>query len=179
MREDIGKRRAQGSEEGHIRKVPGCRNEEVLCTRQQKVGAEFMVWWKKSGGSVTELLTTGICVIAMSIIVMSFLNNVQLVHKRAEVSQLARKYILRMETLGFLRDEDKEGLVRELDLIGIKDISLSGTTLHQVDYGNTITLSIQGTIQGKAAAAGSGLFSMSFQNRDFSFRENRMTTAKN
>lgn len=134
---------------------------------------------RKRRGSVIDVLSVGICILAMSIIMMAYLNSLYLVNTKAEVSQTARKYILRMETVGCLTAGDRSQLLRELSEIGVKDVDLTGTTVTAVDYGSPIVLSIKGNMQGKEMSADKGLFATVFLDKLFSFQEVRASTAKN
>jgi len=134
---------------------------------------------KKSSGSVTDVLSVVICMIAMSIIMMAYLNSIQLLNTKSEVSQLARKYILRMETVGYLTGSDKAWLTQELNTLGISDPDFSGTTMNEVGYGSPVILSIQGNINGKEAIWGGGIFAVVFGDKSHPFQEIRMSTAKN
>ena len=81
---------------------------------------------------------------------------------KTEISQLARKYILRMETVGYLTTEDNTSLCQELSAAGVTEINLSGTTQSEVSYGVPITLQISGKLKG-----------------EYLFEEKRTSTAKN
>lgn len=117
---------------------------------------------RKQKGNIGDLLVTGICILAMTVVMLSYLENVSLLHQKAAVSQLARKYILRMETVGYLLPDDQTALWQELDTMGVTEISLEGTTMHTTAYGMPITLCICGKLEGI-----------------YVFEEKRVSTAKN
>ena len=50
---------------------------------------------KKEAGNVGEILTIGLCILALTALMISYMENVQLIAKKAEVGQLARCYLLR------------------------------------------------------------------------------------
>lgn len=134
---------------------------------------------RKNEGSVTDILSVGICVLAMSIIMSAYLDSLGLVNAKMEVSQLSRKYILRMETTGYLTAADSADLRAELMEMGVADVSLDGSTFHEVDYGNPIILNIKGVIHGRETSLEKGLFGTIFPEKNFEFRDVRMSTAKN
>lgn len=134
---------------------------------------------KKSKGSVVDVLTVGICVLAMSIIMTAYLNSLGLVNTKMEVSQLSRKYILRMESVGYLTAADRIGLTSELMELGVSDVDLGGTTFYEVDYGSPVILNIEGVIHGRETNLDKGLFGTIFREKEFVFRDVRMSTAKN
>lgn len=117
---------------------------------------------KREVGSVGNLMATGICILAMTVVMLSFMQCVALIQQKTGVNQLARKYILKMETVGFLTGRDQTLLCGELEQLGVEDIRLDESTLQQVNYGDPITLTIQGTLKG-----------------GYTFVETRASTAKN
>lgn len=100
-------------------------------------------------GNVGDLLITGICVLAMTVVMLAYLDNVELLHQKDEMGQLARKYILKMETTGFLSTEDMLLLTQELEEVGVTEVQYGGTTVNAVPYGEEITLQIQGKLRGE------------------------------
>jgi len=134
---------------------------------------------RKESGSIMDLLSVGIFILAMSVIMMAYLNNLHLMQQKAEISQLARKYILRMETTGYLTGSDRTGLLQELHGLGATQVDFSGSTLNEVGYGNAVILSIQGNISGKETITQQGLLKVVFGDAAYPFTELRMSTAKN
>jgi len=116
---------------------------------------------KKHIGNIGDLLTVGICILAMTMVMMSYVENVSLIQQKIQVDQIARRYILRMETVGYLDTTDRELLSRELEEVGVVELELEGTTTRPVPYGSLITLRIQGKLKG-----------------EYEFDEKRVSTAK-
>lgn len=116
---------------------------------------------KKYKGNIGDLLTVGICILGMTIVMMSYMKSVSLIQQKTQVNQIARKYILRMETVGYLDDSDQALLYRELEEAGVTELDLGGTTLQEVAYGEQITLQIRGKLEGV-----------------YTFDEKRVSTAK-
>ena len=117
---------------------------------------------KKETGNIGNLLMTGICILAMTIVMAVYLDCTELIRQKGQVSQLARRYILKMETTGCLEAGDRGRLLLELEEIGATQIDLTGTTLNQAPYSAPVTLKIQGKLGGK-----------------FTFEEKRVSTSKN
>lgn len=111
---------------------------------------------------MADLLSAGLCILGMTVVMLSYMDNVSLIHQKTEVSQVARKYILRMETVGYLTASDETALQQELTSLGVTEIDLEGTTLHEMSYGSPITLEISGKLKG-----------------EYAFEEKRVSTAKN
>lgn len=112
-------------------------------------------------GTVGNIMITGIFILAMAVVMLAFLDDMRLIQQKAEVDQLARRYILRMETVGGLTPEDREDLLRELSEQGVTEIDLAGTTTEAAGYGTKIVLQICGKLGGK-----------------YAFEEKRVSTAK-
>lgn len=115
----------------------------------------------KEKGNIGDLLATGFCILAMTAIMFIYMDNVSLIGQKMEVSQIARKYILRMETVGLLTDEDRAELCAELAAAGVTKLRLDGTTFAQVGYGEPVVLQMQGNLK-----------------EDYAFTEKRVSTAK-
>lgn len=117
---------------------------------------------RKERGNVADIMVSGICILAMTVVMLSYMGSVSLLNQKAAVGQLARKYILRMESVGYLTERDRIMLCQELDTAGVTEITLEGTTQHEVVYGTPITLQIGGKLKG-----------------EYAFEERRVSTAKN
>ena len=116
---------------------------------------------KKSEGSIGEFMSTGICILALTFVMISYFNCSGLIQQKISVGQLSRKYILRMEVCGYLLPEDESMLVSELKELGVTDIDCSGTTVSEVGFGNILELNIRGKLKG-----------------EYDFEEHRTSTAK-
>ena len=91
----------------------------------------------------------GLFVLAMLTVMMSFINCADMLQTRAEVGQLARKYILVAETYGYIPEGDCETLVQELESIGVTDVDISASTLVKAEFGHTVMVCIKGKIDEK------------------------------
>ncbi len=100
--------------------------------------------FRKSGGSVGDVMPMGIFVICIAIVFTAFADCVRIVNVKSGVSQISRRYILRMETVGYLDAADRDGLLEELRTTGLYDISLGQTDTSEVGYGNPVRLEIRG-----------------------------------
>lgn len=116
---------------------------------------------KREQGSVADIMAAGLCMLAMTVVMLAYMRNVELINTKAAVNQIARKYILRMETTGQLTAADRTVLVQELESLGVTELELAGTTMDWVGYGETIVLMIQGRLEG-----------------GYEIREKRVSTAK-
>ena len=90
--------------------------------------------------------------------------------------QVAREYLLIMETDGYLSGTNQANMIAELESYGLYNISLSGTTTREVEYGERIYLCISGTYDDNILAFAGGLSRVT-QN-PVQITINRQTTAK-
>lgn len=125
-----------------------------------------------------DMVTIGITILAMTIVVMVYLECTELMLKKLDVSQVSRKYILKMETEGYLSQENKAQMLIELEELGLQNVDVSGTTLYPVDYGDTITLKIKGGFKRNLLAREEDLWDGGFGIHWVPLDEVRMSTAK-
>lgn len=116
---------------------------------------------KKEAGNVGDFMAACICMLMMSALLLSYMDSVRLIDRKTEINQIARKYILKMETVGMLTEPDKSALLEELAAAGASEVRLEGTTVHRVGYGSAIVLHISGKLGGT-----------------YEFDEKRVSTAK-
>lgn len=133
----------------------------------------------KREGSVLDFMAVGICIIAMSLVMMAMFSCANMLQKKSDISQINRRYLLRMETVGYLTPEDKGKLLDELNQLGLQQISLCDTTCTPVNYGDEIVLHIKGTMKGEIGGNAEGLFQRGLQKKDIAVEERKTSTAKN
>lgn len=90
--------------------------------------------------------------------------------------QVAREYTLIMETEGYLSATDQANLISELEGYGLYNISLSGTTIREVDYGDRIYLNITGIYDDNILAFAGGISKITEHPSQITIK--RQTTAK-
>lgn len=133
---------------------------------------------RKREGSTLDFLSVCICILAMSIVVTAYFYCSDLLLRKGQVSQVARCYILKMETMGCLTEGDKNRMLAELQNIGLQGIDLTGSTMNPVEYGDSVILHIRGKIRGKMWGENHDLFQSIFTVREVPVEEMRMSTAK-
>lgn len=131
---------------------------------------------KKSGASLIDFTSVLLAVLAMLVIISAFFQISELLIVRMDISQTGRKYMLLMETQGYLSEADRSSLEQELTTLGLSDIDLSGTTLSPVAYGDVIVLHLKGRIAGRDINGG---WPLEWVEREYDVEEKRMSTAKN
>ena len=90
--------------------------------------------------------------------------------------QVAREYMLIMETEGYLKPADQAALKAELEGYGLYNISFSGTTTSEVNYGDRIYLCIRGTYDDNVLAFAGAISKYTTHPSYITIR--RQTTAK-
>lgn len=90
--------------------------------------------------------------------------------------QVAREYLLIMETEGYLSGTDQANLIAELEGYGLYNVSLAGTTTSEVEYGDRIYLCISGTYDDNILAFAGGISKIT--ENPVQVTINRQTTAK-
>lgn len=103
---------------------------------------------KKEKGNIGDLLGTGFCILAMLTVMMFFLKEMEMIQVKAQAGQVSRKYMLRMESDGYLKPDKEAALRQDLQQLGILGVTLDGTTRVQVSYGEVITLHFTGNLTG-------------------------------
>lgn len=126
-----------------------------------------------------DFLTILITIMAMAILVTVYLECTNLLMKKMELGQISRKYILKMETEGYLTEDNEDQLLWELHRAGVRSVDISGTTLAPVAYGDTIVLKIRGNVEGRIVGNGNELWSKGVASGLFAVEEEKMSTAKN
>jgi type II secretory pathway pseudopilin PulG len=136
---------------------------------------------KKSKGNVGDIMSVCVIIMLLSILMISYLHIMGLIEVKQEVSQIARQYILKIETVGYLTGSDRTLMLQELSNIGVENIDLTGTTTYDAGYGNTVILQLKGDIKALQVDGmpNTGIFNMVFRTVEFPVAEKRMSTAKN
>ncbi len=99
---------------------------------------------REEASSFVHFIPIVITILLASFCVIAYIQYVSVFNVKDEVDMIARRYIIKMETTGYLQSEDCDELVDELKKIGIYDIDLSGTTMTEVSYGSEIQLVVSG-----------------------------------
>lgn len=71
------------------------------------------------------------------------------INRSNDIQQIARTYLLQMETDGYLTEENKGLLLNDLAALDMVNIDLTGTSFTDVGYGNQVRLVIRGKVNLK------------------------------
>lgn len=99
---------------------------------------------KECGGSTYVATMISIFIIVLLFLAL-FLNYAQ-VQTQNRIERTYRKYLLKMETEGYLTSAESGALIAELTALGVKNIDLSGSSLSPVGYGQEVVLHIVGDV---------------------------------
>ena len=96
---------------------------------------------------------------------------------REQLNQIARAYMLEMETTGYLKSTGVDALRADLEQEGLKNVNLVGTTTSPAGYGERIELVIEGDLSVDLYVAIPFLYE-TVQNWDIPIKINLYSTAK-
>lgn len=99
---------------------------------------------KDNGDTFNNLAQNLVCMVVIAVLGVLFTSWMANVANRDMIDQIARKYILQMETTSYLTGDMKINLEKELKAAGLKNISFDNTTLTKAEYGEDIYLIIKG-----------------------------------
>lgn len=135
---------------------------------------------KKRKGNVVDILPSMLMVIAAVILITVFFDLYQVLSLNEDVKQLSRKYMLTMETVGYLDPENRTSLVQDLSDLEVTDIDLEGSSMTDVGYGNSIYLQISCNLPVEQLnMAGNDILRFIFEDGTIPINIRRMSTAKN
>ena len=131
---------------------------------------------KKPASMIENMLVMMINMVVMCAFLVIIFGAFSGISDKWGMRQTAREYMLIMETEGYLPAADQTALIAELESYGLYNISLSGTTMREVNYGDRIYLKISGTYNENVLAFAGGISKVS--NHPVTITINRQTTAK-
>lgn len=131
---------------------------------------------KKQASMIENMLVMMINMVVMCAFLVIIFGAFSGISDKWGMRQTAREYMLIMETEGYLPAADQTALIAELESYGLYNISLSGTTMREVNYGDRIYLKISGTYNENVLAFAGGISKVS--DHPVTITINRQTTAK-
>ena len=88
------------------------------------------------------LLSTGM-VLGLVLLSGQFM---EVLRTREQMNQIARAYMLEMETVGYLKSTGMDSLKEALEQEGLTNVKLTGTTISPLGYGERIRLVVTGDL---------------------------------
>ena len=132
----------------------------------------------KREGSVLDMLSVCICILALAVVATAYFYCSDLLLRKGQISQVSRRYILKMESVGCLTETDKNRMLEELQAIGLQSVDLTGSTMEPVQYGSDVILRIRGNLRGRIWGEEHDLFRSVFTVREVPADETLLSTAK-
>ena len=129
---------------------------------------------KAAVGDMLSIIIGLLCMFAVMVIGMDMYRHINLAVKKARIE---RTYIAAMESDGYLTPAKQEELIDDLTQLGVKNISLAGTTFSAAGYGNIIVLSVSGIIDTDGIADITDKWQI-IRGGSYEFKIHQQSTAK-
>lgn len=133
---------------------------------------------RKDKGMLEQFLPAIVIIVLMAVLWTGSMVNASHIERSSDIHQVARTYLLRMESDGYLTEENKNLLMAELTDLEMEDINLTGTSFTDVGYGNTVRLIIRGVVNLKDIRF-RGFASPMMTTRQAEVAINKVSVAKN
>lgn len=101
---------------------------------------------KRDKGMLEHFLPALVTIVLMAVLWTGSMVSASNIDRSSNIHHVARTYMLKMETDGYLTPENESALRAELRALGIREIDLTGTSLTDVGYGNEVRLRIKGNV---------------------------------
>lgn len=132
---------------------------------------------KKKKGIIEDVGIPTLAIVVMFIMLMAFISSNSDNNKINQIDSVIRDYSLSMESKGYLDSQSKNDLIKELNDLGVKNVSLTGTTMSKVGYGERIYIVVKGSIEVTSYEL-DGLFKVNKKTITQNITRSRNTTAK-
>ena len=107
---------------------------------------------QKDKGMLEHFLPALVIIVFMGMLWIGSMVTASNIDKSSALNQVARKYMLRMETDGYLTEDNRAAMVTEFQELGVEGVTLTGTDLTDVGYGNEVCLNVKGTLVVRSIA---------------------------
>ena len=104
---------------------------------------------RKDKGILDQFLPAIIVIVLLAVLWTGSMISASNIDRSTDIQQVARTYLLKMETDGYLTEENRNLLLSDLAALDMERIDLTGTTFSDVGYGNRIDLVIRGVVNLK------------------------------
>ena len=131
---------------------------------------------KEASGVVENMLVALIGIVMGTAFLVIIFGAFSGISDKWAMRQTAREYLLIMETEGYMKPADQSALIADLESEGLYNISISGTTTREVNYGDRIYLKITGTYDDNILAFAGGISKVASHPTTITI--NRTSTAK-
>ena len=104
---------------------------------------------KKDKGMLDQFLPAIVVIVLLAVLWTGSMITASNINRSNDIQQVARTYLLQMETDGYLTEENKGLLLNDLTALDMVNIDLTGTSFTDVGYGNQVRLVIRGKVKLK------------------------------
>ena len=104
---------------------------------------------KKDKGMLDQFLPAIVVIVLLAVLWTGSMITASNINRSNDIQQVARTYLLQMETEGYLTEENKGLLLNDLAALDMINIDLTGTSFTDVGYGNQVRLVIRGKVNLK------------------------------
>lgn len=104
---------------------------------------------KKDKGMLDQFLPAIVVIVLLAVLWTGSMITASNINRSNDIQQVARTYLLQMETDGYLTEENKGLLLNDLAALDMVNIDLTGTSFTDVGYGNQVRLVIRGKVNLK------------------------------
>ena len=133
---------------------------------------------RKDKGMLDQVLPAMIILVLMAVLWTGSMVSAANIDRSSDIHQTARTCLLRMESDGYLTEENRQWLLSALEDLDMEQIDLTGTTVTDVGYGNPIRLVIRGRVN-LADIRFRGFVSAMMTTRQAKVAINKVSVAKN
>lgn len=133
---------------------------------------------KKSKGMINSVPGLFISILASVAVVIVYFSLIEVLTLDADLNQIGRKYILEMETEGYLTSASKTKMEQLLCEKGATEIDFSGTTMSSPGYGEPIHLKATVSVPLEKMNIDNGLLEAFREEKVWTFTISLTSTAK-
>lgn len=101
---------------------------------------------RKDKGILDQFLPAIVVIVLLAVLWTGSMVSASNIDRSSDIQQVARTYLLRMETDGCLTEENRNLMIAELEALDMEQIDLTGTSFTNVGYGNRVRLVIRGVV---------------------------------
>ena len=133
---------------------------------------------RKDKGILDQFLPAIVVIVLLAVLWTGSMISASNIDRSSDIQQVARTYLLRMETDGCLTEENRNLLMAELEALDMEQIDLTGTSFSDVGYGNQVRLVIRGIVNLKDVDF-KGFSTPMMTSRQAEVAINKVSVAKN
>lgn len=104
---------------------------------------------RKDKGILDQFLPAIVVIVLLAVLWTGSMVSASNIDRSSDIQQVARTYLLKMETDGCLTQENRTLLIADLEALDMEQIDLTGTSMNDVGYGNQIRLVVTGVVNLK------------------------------